>query len=437
MSHHGSKLRPLFVAMLACLASIAHGQTLPEVVRHSLEHYPQIQASLAKALAADAEISKASSAHMPQLSLTASSNHYGSGKTPASLGSTSLSPTAKVNLWSGGRIEADTDRARALSRAAHLTSKVTFDDVALLVCEAYFNWAKTADLYQLAVKNMQLHEEVLEDIRIIAQTDSGRRIDLDQASVRLDNARLILQQRKADLAQAMQKMQRFWPDDLDARPVGLDVTMGTEGYFSDLPSSAAEAAESVSDQLPAIAQYVEQVQAAQAALRMAKGLYWPSLDLVTSRQYNTETAKQDFLTQLQLNMPLYSGGSVTAQVKAAEQQLKASELSLEEARLVQREKAVLAWQDWSATRTRAEVGTTQSDIGEKVVQGYRQQFKLAKRSLLDLLNIQADSFGYRSAAVSAFHDERIARARLLASIGQLAARFTPQAALAPSENTPS
>jgi adhesin transport system outer membrane protein len=248
---------------------------------------------------------------------------------------------------------------------------------------------------------------------------------------------LILQQRKADLAQAMQKMQRFWPDDLDARPVGLDVTMGTEGYFSDLPSSAAEAAESVSDQLPAIAQYVEQVQAAQAALRMTKGLYWPSLDLVTSRQYNTETAKQDFLTQLQLNMPLYSGGSVTAQVKAAEQQLKASQLSLEEARLVQREKAVLAWQDWSATRTRAEVGTTQSDIGEKVVQGYRQQFKLAKRSLLDLLNIQADSFGYRSAAVSAFHEERIARARLLASIGQLAARFTPQAALAPSENTPS
>ena len=83
------------------------------------------------------------------------------------------------------------------------------------------------------------------------------------------------------------------------------------------------------------------------------------------------------------------------------------------------------------------MGGTQSDVGEKVVDGYRQQFKLAKRSLLDLLNIQADSFGYRSAALSAFHDERIARARLLASTGQLAARFKPQAAAPTSAHTPS
>ena len=437
MSICSSLLRPLGATVLAGMATVAQGQTLPEVVRYSLAHYPQVQAALAKALAADADIDKARSAHMPQLSLTASSNHYGSGKTPASLGSSSLSPTAKINLWSGGRIEADTERARAQSRSAHLSSQVTQDDVALLACETYLNWAKTADLYQLAVRNMQLHAEVLDDIRVIAETDTGRRIDLDQASVRLENARLVLQQRKSDLAQAMQKMQRFWPDDLGARPEGLDVTMGPEGYFSAMPTSAAAASESVSDTLPAIAQYLEQVKAAESALRMAKGLYWPTLDLVTSRQYNSETTKQDFLTQLQLNMPLYSGGSVSAQVKAAEQQLKASQLSLDEARLVQREKAVLAWQEWAATRTRSEVGDAQSDVGDKVVQGYRQQFKLAKRSLLDLLNIQADSFGYRSAAITAFHDERLSRARLLAVTGQLATRFTPQASSSASEHTPS
>ncbi len=437
MSSRCPIFRCLTLTALIGAVAPAIGQTLPEVVRYSLEHYPQIQAAQAKALVADAEIDKARSGHMPQLSLTASSNHFTNGKVPSSMGSSSLSPTARVNLWSGGRIEADTDRARAQSLSAHLSSQVTQDDVALLACEAYLNWAKAADLYQLAVKNMQLHTEVLDDIRVIAQTDTGRRIDLDQASVRLENARLILQQRKSDLAQAMQKMQRFWPSDLDARPVGLDVTMGPEGYFSSMPESAAQASQDVSDELPAIAQYVQQVRAAEAAVRMAKGLYWPSLDLVTSRQYNSETAKQDYLTQLQLNMPLYSGGSVNAQVKAAEQQLKASQLSLEEARLVQREKAVLAWQEWASTRVRSQVGNSQSDVGEKVVQGYRQQFKLAKRSLLDLLNIQADSFGYRSAAITAFHDERIARARLLAVTGQLASRFSPQSALPRNEQSPS
>jgi hypothetical protein len=43
--------------------------------------------------------------------------------------------------------------------------------------------------------------------------------------------------------------------------------------------------------------------------------------------------------------------------------------------------------------------------------------------LLDLLNIQADAFSYRSASQTAFHDERLARVRLLAATGELANRF--------------
>ena len=73
------------------------------------------------------------------------------------------------------------------------------------------------------------------------------------------------------------------------------------------------------------------------------------------------------------------------------------------------------------------MGASQSEVGDKVVEGYRQQFRLARRSLLDLLNIQADSFNYRNAAKTAFHDERTARARLLTALGELARRFEPPA----------
>jgi len=69
---------------------------------------------------------------------------------------------------------------------------------------------------------------------------------------------------------------------------------------------------------------------------------------------------------------------------------------------------------------------SQSDVGDKLVQAYRQQFRVARRSLLDLLNIQAESFSYRSAALSAFHDERVARVRLLAATGDLARRFASE-----------
>jgi outer membrane protein TolC len=75
-------------------------------------------------------------------------------------------------------------------------------------------------------------------------------------------------------------------------------------------------------------------------------------------------------------------------------------------------------------------------VGDKLVEGYRQQFRVARRSLLDLLNIQADSFNYRSAARAAFHDERLSRVRLLAATGDLARRFSsePGRIASPSNN---
>jgi outer membrane protein, adhesin transport system len=167
------------------------------------------------------------------------------------------------------------------------------------------------------------------------------------------------------------------------------------------------------------------VQAAQAAVSLARGQYWPTVDLTSARQLNLATTpyRQDTLTQVQVNMPLYNGGATSAAVQTAVGQLKAAEYGLDEARLLAREKAAFAYQDWVNAQGRALQGESQARVGDKVVEGYRQQFRLARRQLLDLLNIQAEAFGYQSAAVTAMYDEQIARARMLAASGDLAKRF--------------
>ncbi|MBM3387061.1 MAG: hypothetical protein FJY36_05275, partial [Betaproteobacteria bacterium] len=145
-----------------------------------------------------------------------------------------------------------------------------------------------------------------------------------------------------------------------------------------------------------------------------------------SRQFNTNTSRFETLTQLQLNMPLYNGQASRAQIETATAQWRAAEASLQEARLLLQEKIIQAWEEWALARARASRGASLSDVGGQVVEGYRQQFRLARRSLLDLLNIQADSFQYQHTATTALHDERMARARLLASMGELAQRFLPE-----------
>lgn len=303
--------------------------------------------------------------------------------------------------------------------------------MALLATEAYLNWAKTADLYSLAVRNVNAHRVTLNDIQKISQADTGRRVDYEQALVRMENATLALQQSKSDFTQAIQRLRRFWKGDMDARPMNLDAEVSAAGVLGRIPPSLAQAMELVSEDLPTIAQARAQVQAAQASVRQAKGQFWPTVDLAVSRQLNTTTGRQDVLTQLQVNAPLYNGGGTSALVENAVNQVKSAEFALDEARLLARENAALAWQEWASARARSDTGSAQTLVGDKLVDAYRQQFRVARRSLLDLLNIQADTFNYRSAATAAFHDERIARARLLAATGELAKRFSAEPGLVP------
>lgn len=418
-----------YVCLMVCgLTLQVQAQTLPEVVNWALQSYPAIQAAAAQSSSARADIARARSAHMPQVGVAATASAYGSGNLPANTSRTAVSPTAKLNLWSGGKIEADVDRAKALTQASEFQEAGTLDEVAQLAAEAYLNWAKTSDLYSLAVHNHNAHLDTLTDIQTIFQADPGRRIDYEQALVRAENAKLALQQRKAEFTQAIQRLQRFWPSDMSPRPIGLDAVVADTGPLGNVPSSLAQATAMVSGNLPAIAQAQARLQAAQASVRMAKGLQWPTVDLTLSRVPGA-SGRMDAVTQLQVNAPLYNGGATSAGVEAAVGQLKAAEFALEEARILAREKAALAWQEWAAARSRASTSSQQSLVGDKLVEAYRQQFRIAKRSLLDLLNIQADSFSYRSASQTAFHDERLARVRLLASTGDLANRFASLAGL--------
>ena len=194
----------------------------------------------------------------------------------------------------------------------------------------------------------------------------------------------------------------------------------------DVPTRTSYVMAVVTDDLPSVAQQVKQVQAATSGVSAARAQYWPTVDFTSARQLNLSGMapyKQDTFSQVQMNMPLYSGGATSAGVRTAVGQLTAAQNGLEEARLLAREKAGLSYQEWVNAQGRAIQGESQARVGDKVVEGYRLQFRLARRQLLDLLNIQAEAFSYQSAATTAFYDEQIARARLLASMGDLAKRF--------------
>lgn len=429
---HSKRCASILAAVLCTWGACVQAQSFGEVVQNALAIYPTLQSARAKAEAARFDIDRARAAHYPQISYGYTGSKYANTDLPASTKKNMNTPSVRLNLWSGGRIEADAAHSQAQAISSEQFEALTREDVALQAAEAYINWARALDLYALASKNVESLGITLDDIRKIVEVDTGRRIDFDQAKVRMDNATLIKSQRHTELAQARQRLSRFWQGVLPKQPTGLQEALSRPDVLGQMPEGLAQVLDGVSDDLPSIAQQKAQVDAAIAAINMAKGQYWPTVDLTSTRQMNmvpattlfgSSTYKEDTLTQVQLSMPLYNGGATSAAVNAAVSQLTAAQSTLDEARLLAREKASLAYEDWMNAKDRMAQGAAQSRTGEQVVEGYRLQFRLARRQLLDLLNIQAETFGYQSAAMSAVYDEQVARVRLLAAMGDLARRF--------------
>ncbi|MEY3672246.1 MAG: hypothetical protein RI904_1903 [Pseudomonadota bacterium] len=406
---------PIILASVA-FGDVAFAQSLQESVQIALSQYPTILAAQSRTQAADYDIMRAQGAHYPQVAWSGTQSTYNTGNIPNNW---IQSPTLTMNVWSGWAIESDVERSKALADAGRQQQRITRDDVALLVTEAYLNWARSLQLVGLAQTNLKEHERIRRDIATITEIDIGRRVDLDQAQVRFENSSLSLQQRQAELEVASQRLSRMLLGRMPAQPVGVDSVVG--GF----PASSDEALGHLIDSHPAIAFKLAQVQAAKASVGAARAQHSPTVNVSYGKQVNQGSGQGDYVAQLNVSIPLFTGGIATGATGTALANLQAAEFDLRDTRLILREKLLSAWSEYFASKSRAALGARQARTAQSLVSGYESQFRIGRRSLLDLLNVQNDLYTYQSNAVGARFDERISYARIMATIGKLATSYAP------------
>ena len=405
--------------------SAVQAQSLTEAVQIALTQYPTIVAAQARSDAAASDIIRARGQHFPQVSWQGTASNYSGVNASGAQAAAGLlpndtwiqSPNVTMNVWSGWRIQSDVERSQANASARGHQQNITRDEVVLMVIEAYLTWARNIELVSLAKKNVDAHRRILSDVQKISAVDEGRRIDEDQAKVRFENANLSLQQRETDLAVSAQRLQRMLLGALPKEPTGFTKLMGT------LPPTPQDALLAINDTHPQIAFQISQVDAAKAGVRSARSGYSPTVDVSYGKQVSQGSGQGDYITQVVINAPIFSGGQTYGAVGSAQNELVAVEQGLNEARLTVRERLLSVWPELLSARERIKLGKSQILNGQKLVHGYELQFRVGRRSLLDLLTVQGDLYAYQSESVIATFDERIAHARILAAMGKLALTY--------------
>jgi len=333
---------------------------------------------------------------------------------------------ARENLFRGFSTVNDVEQqdARILSAEHYLMELVS--QLGLQMVESYLSVLKEKQLYALAVENRNTHQRYYNMIKERVESGAGTKADLEQIS-----GRLALAQSNVDVAvnnfeDAQTNFRRIY-----GSAVNPDEMAEADVNASLIPETLEAAEETAQKHYPTLMVNRKNVEAAQAAYRQAKSPYFPLVDLEVMQTYvnnddsGTIAGRQlageanEFSVMLYASWNLYNGGAdVAKRDKALAGVFNESEKMLNNQRLVS-ERLNLSWAAKKRIAEQVEYLEQHRDFTRQTLESYNEEFRLGRRTLLDVLDVENEYYTSRKAFVSAEYDMQLAEFRVIENVGNL------------------
>jgi outer membrane protein TolC len=256
-----------------------------------------------------------------------------------------LGVQGSLDLYSGGRVQAQSRAAEAARTAADIELVSQRARLALDITEAYFDAVLADRLVAIAESSLAQTENVLGQTRLARQVGNQSEFDLLRAQVTRDNQMPALLQRRTDrdLAYARMKQMLNLPG---PEPITLTTGLANERELLQVARvSGVDAPGNTADTTSAarapVRQLNESLRAQQEQLRIAKSAWIPTISL--SSQYGRVAFPSaglpdlgNFLTNwtvsLTATVPLFTGGRIKGTTLVAEAAVREAEARYEQVR---------------------------------------------------------------------------------------------------------
>lgn len=294
----------------------------------------------------------------------------------------------------------------------------------LKTIELYAELLRQKRLVELARDNLKLHRQYVAQMKSIARIDLGRASDLPMAQSRVALAESVLTGRLSKLEGARTQ----WRSHTTLPSPDQTAIDSANGILMDLPPvdwpvTVDEAISQAIALSPQIQKAMADTQASREALRVVHAGNLPKLsaDVQLQRANNfggvfgeqrTWTTGVNLQWSWDLALPHASRAAVEG-IKATEQATDAQLLRL-------RSVVESQWFELQSSQLVLQSYKTYEDQSGEVVRSHVEQFRIGRRSLLDVLNAENELFTARSNVVTTEIDVSLASWRLLSLRGLLA-----------------
>lgn len=417
------------------LATSGYGLTLEEAYRTVIDTNPEVRQRIEDYRAVEEDKTIAFADYLPVVDIQGS---VGYKHDEGSVGSfdpnndqddylhTEAFVRARENLFRGFSTMYDVAQqdARLLAAEHSLMEKVS--QLGLSMIESYLGVLKQKQLLALTVENRDTHQRYYDMIKERVEAGAGTQSDMEQISGRLALAESNVKVAMNNYDDAQTGFKRIYGE-----AVNPDDMMEADINASLLPENIEAAEKTAVLRYPTLMANRKNIEAAQAAYRQAASNYYPTVDLEVKETHvnNDRTGdyawrtnsgdENEFTVQLIASWNLYSGGSdVAGRNKALASAFNASEKMMENQRLVF-ERLNYSWAAKTRIAEQLEYLKDHRDFTQKTLQAYLEEFRLGRRTLLDVLDVENEYYTSRKAYVSALYDQQLSEYRVIENVGNL------------------
>ncbi|OLQ91885.1 agglutination protein [Vibrio ponticus] len=400
-----------------------NAQTLEQAVALTLENNPEIKQAYNEYQSAVKEHDASGGAYLPSIDLDAGIGYEGidpadsTGREDTDLTRKEATLSLTQLLWDGNATINDISRTGADAESIRLQLISDASDMALQVTQVYLDAVKAYEVLALSESNLAVHKEIYRDIKKRADSGIGSTADVTQVEARIAKAHGNLLAAQNNMIDTHTQFRRL----VGQEPLGL---IYPRADITKLPLSLSEAIDEAYDKHPVIKIAKVDVDSARYQYKQSKGNYYPTISIEASQSWRDDAGgdegrSDETLAMLRLRYNLYNGGSdQDLSERAAYQLNKAKDLRDNTYRQVE-ESLRLSWSALDLTLQQKNFLADHVDSASETVIAYEKQYRIGKRTLLDLLNTENELFQARKDYLDAHYAEQYAKYRVMNATGNL------------------
>ncbi len=416
--------------IMALMAAPASAQTLTEALAYAYNNNPQLLAQRAALRATDEQVPQALSNWRPTVNFTGQAGfNRGAVTTPSGAGAPgvfssfvpkSLDLQVTQPIYRGGRTEAQTRQAINSVQAARAQTLATETTVFQAVVQAYIDVVRDQTLVEVNRNNEQVLKKQLDATRDRFRVGEVTRTDVAQAesSYAQSSATRIASEGTLEVSRANYTRavghppgRLVLPRERPAVPATRDEALSLAATNNPNVIAATFTELAARDNIDVVrGQLLPQVSIIGDLNRS----YSPSLSQRTSRLDNASVIAR-------LTMPLYEGGAIYSQTRAAEQTLGQRRSQVDDTRRAAVQTATQNWETLKSARAAMASFATAVRAAQIALAGVQQEALVGSRTVLDVLISEQQLFTTQSQLVGAEHDAAVAEFNLVAATGRLIA----------------